>query len=291
MSSLREVKNRINSVQSTRKITAAMRMVASAKLTRVEDKIENMIPYQQKLDEIVGKLLSSMEYSTQSPFTVERKVKNMAIVAVSSNTTLCGAYNANVFRETSRLIEKYNYLGKDGLTIYAAGKQIEKSLTKKGVTLAGVYNDLADDPTYAESHKLAKKLMDDFLEKKIDRVLIVYHHFRSLGSQELKVEQYLPFDLSKYHTEKVDKTLNNDYLVEPSEKELIADLLPKVISQKLFTTFVDTSAAEHGARSMAMQLATENADELVEDLTKQYNKSRQQAITNELLDIIGGSMR
>lgn len=293
MASLREVKNRISSVEGTRKITSAMRMVASAKLARVEEKIENMLPYQQKLDEIVGKLLSSME-SIKSPFIVEREPKRIALIAVSSNTTLCGAYNANVFRETTKQIKKLSHLGEDSLFIYPIGNQIHRSLKKAGYNLMGSYTELADNPTYSESYALAEELMDDFKKGKIDKVMIVYHHFRSIAAQELRVEQFLPFDLSAYKAEKEDKqglSSTIEYLIEPNQEELIEELLPKVISQKLFTTLVDTNAAEHGARSMAMQLATDNADDMVEDLTKLYNKSRQQAVTNELLDIIGGSMR
>ncbi|HJD93242.1 F0F1 ATP synthase subunit gamma [Bacteroides coprosuis] len=290
MGSLREVKNRINSVKNTRKITSAMRMVASAKLTKVEGVIENMLPYQNKLDSILCKFLSGGT-KVESPFTVQREVKRIAVVVMSSNTSLCGAYNANVIRSLTSLLEEKRYLGEEAILLYPIGRKVEEFLKKNGYQTEGSFQELAETPSYKEARKLANILMKKFLIGEIDQVVFIYHHFKSLASQELLKDVYLPLDIDKYRQRGDDNKVNNDYIVEPSEVELIANLLPKVLSQKLFTVLVDSNASEHAARSLAMQIATDNANELIQELTKQYNKSRQQAITNELLDIIGGSMR
>ncbi|WP_287828023.1 F0F1 ATP synthase subunit gamma [Bacteroides sp.] len=290
MGSLREVKNRINSVKNTRKITSAMRMVASAKLTKVEGVIENMLPYQNKLDSILCKFLSGGT-KVESPFTVQREVKRIAVVVMSSNTSLCGAYNANVIRSLTSLLEEKRYLGEEAILLYPIGRKVEEFLKKNGYQTEGSFQELAETPSYKEARKLANILMRKFLIGEIDQVVFIYHHFKSLASQELLKDVYLPLDIDKYRQRGDDNKVNNDYIVEPSEVELIANLLPKVLSQKLFTVLVDSNASEHAARSLAMQIATDNANELIQELTKQYNKSRQQAITNELLDIIGGSMR
>lgn len=290
MGSLREVKNRINSVKNTRKITSAMRMVASAKLTKVEGVIENMLPYQNKLDSILCKFLSGGT-KVESPFTVQREVKRIAVVVMSSNTSLCGAYNANVIRSLTSLLEEKKYLGEEAILLYPIGRKVEEFLKKNEYQTEGSFQELAETPSYKEARKLANILMKKFLIGEIDQVVFIYHHFKSLASQELLKDVYLPLDIDKYRQRGDDNKVNNDYIVEPSEVELIANLLPKVLSQKLFTVLVDSNASEHAARSLAMQIATDNANELIQELTKQYNKSRQQAITNELLDIIGGSMR
>lgn len=289
MGSLREVKNRISSVKNTRKITSAMRLVASSKLTRVEGIIANMVPYQVKLDDIVGKLMAS-DVSVQSPFIQSREIKRIAVVVISSNTTLCGGFNSNVVRAVNSLFAK-STIDPDSILFYPIGKKIEEYILKKGLPVAGSYQELADKPNYKGMREIAYELMRKYKNKEIDQVLLIYHHFKSLGSQELTEEIYLPFDMDKYRPTEEVEVVNSDYIIEPSEAELIAELLPKVLSQKLFTVLIDSNASEHAARSLAMKSATDNANDLIDDLTLQYNKSRQQAITNELLDIVGGSMR
>ena len=298
MASLKEVKTRINSVQSTRKITSAMKMVASAKLHKAQGAIENMLPYQRKLNKILTNFLSA-DLPVESPFCVERPVKRVAIVAFSSNSSLCGAFNANVLKMFLQTVGEYRELGQDNILIYPVGKKIEEAVKKLGFFPQGSYQKLADKPSYDEAAALAKLLMELFLEKNIDRVELIYHHFKSMGVQILLRETYLPIDLTRAVEEgkelekqkEEEREVVNDYIVEPSAEQLIADLIPTVLSQKLFTAAVDSNASEHAARTLAMQVATDNANELIQDLTKQYNKSRQQAITNELLDIVGGSMQ
>ena len=289
MASLKEVKTRINSVQSTRKITSAMKMVASAKLHKAQGAIENMLPYQRKLNKILTNFLSA-DLPVESPFCVERPVKRVAIVAFSSNSSLCGAFNANVLKMFLQTVGEYRELGQDNILIYPVGKKIEEAVKKLGFLPQGSYQKLADKPSYDEAAALAKLLMELFLEKNIDRVELIYHHFKSMGVQELLRERYLPIDLSAVQNDEERGGVVNDYIIEPSAAQLIADLIPQVLSQKIFTAALDSNASEHAARTLAMQIATDNANELIQELTKQYNKTRQQAITNELLDIVGGSM-
>lgn len=289
MASLKEVKTRINSVQSTRKITSAMKMVASAKLHKAQGAIENMLPYQRKLNKILTNFLSA-DLPVESPFCVERPVKRVAIVAFSSNSSLCGAFNANVLKMFLQTVGEYRELGQDNILIYPVGKKIEEAVKKLGFFPQGSYQKLADKPSYDEAAALAKLLMELFLEKNIDRVELIYHHFKSMGVQELLRERYLPIDLSAVQNDEERGGVVNDYIIEPSAAQLIADLIPQVLSQKIFTAALDSNASEHAARTLAMQIATDNANELIQELIKQYNKTRQQAITNELLDIVGGSM-
>lgn len=291
MASLKEVKNRIASVQSTRKITSAMKMVASAKLHKAQGAIENMLPYQQKLNKILTNFLSA-DLEVISPFVVEREVKRVAIVAISSNSSLCGGYNANVQRMLLQTVEAYRELGQDNILVFPIGRKVEEATKKMGFIPQGSFHTLSDKPSYEEASALATRLMELFLAKEIDRVELIYHHFKSMGVQQLLRERYLPIDLTRVAQEAANGKRQpvNDYIVEPSAQELIAQLIPTVLCQKIFTSALDSNASEHAARTLAMQLATENANELIQDLTKQYNKGRQQAITNELLDIIGGSM-
>ena len=295
MASLKEVKNRINSVKSTRQITSAMKMVASAKLHKAQGRIENMLPYQRKLNEILMNFLRT-DATFESPYTDVRSVTKVAIVVFSSNTSLCGAFNSNVAKMLEKTANDYKLLGQENIMIYSVGRKVEDAVKKMGYTPQGSYQIMADKPSYVQAYELAGSLMNDFLEKRVDKVELIYHHFKSMGSQVLTRDEYLPIDLKKVTEEANEavsemRSFNNDYIVEPSVPELIAGLLPKVLSQKLYTVLLDSNASEHAARTLAMQTATDNANELIQDLTKQYNKSRQQVITNELLDIIGGSLK
>lgn len=295
MASLKEVKNRISSVKSTRQITSAMKMVASAKLHKAQGRIENMLPYQRKLNEILTNFLST-DATIESPYTDERPVGRVAIVAFSSNSSLCGAFNSNVAKMLERTLEEYQSLGRENIQIYPVGKKVEEAVKKLGFVPQGSYQEMADKPSYMQAYELAGTLMKEFLEGRVDKVELIYHHFKSTGSQILTRDEYLPINLDKVAEEATESTagkssFNNDYIVEPSAARLITELLPKVLSQKIYTVLLDSNTSEHAARMLAMQAATDNANELIQDLTKQYNRSRQQAITNELLDIIGGSMK
>lgn len=298
MASLKEVKTRINSVKSTRKITSAMKMVASAKLHKAQGAIENMLPYQRKLNKILTNFLSA-DLPIESPYVKEREVKRVAIVAFSSNTSLCGAFNANVIKMLLQTVGEYRTLGQDNILIFPVGKKVDEAVKRMGFQPQETSPTLSDKPTYQEAADLAHHLMQMYVSGEVDRVEVIYHHFKSMGLQILLRETYLPIDLThiideeeqKNKEEVEDHEIANDYIIEPNAEELIANLIPTVLSQKLFTAAVDSNTSEHAARTLAMQVATDNANELIQDLTKQYNKSRQQAITNELLDIVGGSMK
>ncbi len=298
MASLKEVKTRINSVKSTRKITSAMKMVASAKLHKAQGAIENMLPYQKKLNKILTNFLSA-DLPIESPYVQEREVKRVAIVVFSSNTSLCGAFNANVIKMMMQTIGEFRTLGQDNILIFPVGKKVDEAAKRMGFKPQEVSPTLSDKPTYQEAAELAHRLMDLYVAGEVDRVEIIYHHFKSMGVQILLRETYLPINLTSVVSEEdreneeevQENEIANDYIIEPNAEELIASLIPTVLSQKIFTAAVDSNASEHAARTLAMQVATDNANELIQDLTKQYNKTRQQAITNELLDIVGGSMK
>ena len=298
MASLKEVKTRINSVKSTRKITSAMKMVASAKLHKAQGAIENMLPYERKLNKILTNFLSA-DLPVESPYIKAREVKRVAIVAFSSNTSLCGAFNANVIKMLLQTVGEFRTLGQDNILIFPVGKKVDEAVKRLGFEPQETSPTLSDKPSYQEASELAHRLMEMYVSGEIDRVELIYHHFKSMGVQILLRETYLPIDLTRVVDEEEKQKEEevqggeraNDYIIEPSAEELIANLIPTVLSQKLFTAAVDSNASEHAARTLAMQVATDNANELIQDLTKQYNKSRQQAITNELLDIVGGSMQ
>ena len=298
MASLKEVKTRINSVKSTRKITSAMKMVASAKLHKAQGAIENMLPYQKKLNKILTNFLSA-DLPIESPYVQEREVKRVAIVVFSSNTSLCVAFNANVIKMMMQTIGEFRTLGQDNILIFPIGKKVDEAVKRMGFRPQETSPTLSYKPTYQEAADLAHRLMDMYVAGEVDRVEIIYHHFKSMGVQILLRETYLPIDMTNVVSEEdrmnkeevEEKEIANDYIIEPNAEELIASLIPTVLSQKIFTAAVDSNASEHAARTLAMQVATDNANELIQDLTKQYNKSRQQAITNELLDIVGGTMK
>ena len=298
MASLKEVKTRINSVKSTRKITSAMKMVASAKLHKAQGAIENMLPYQKKLNKILTNFLSA-DLPIESPYVQEREVKRVAIVVFSSNTSLCGAFNANVIKMMMQTLGEFRTLGQDNILIFPIGKKVDEAVKRMGFKPQETSPTLSDKPTDQEAAELAHRLMDMYVAGEVDRVEIIYHHFKSMGVQILLRETYLPIDMTNVVSEEdsmnkeevEEHEIANDYIIEPNAEELIASLIPTVLSQKIFTAAVDSNASEHAARTLAMQVATDNANELIQDLTKQYNKSRQQAITNELLDIVGGTMK
>ncbi len=283
MSSLKEIKTRIQSVKSTQKITSAMKMVSSAKLRKAEKTIENFYPYEEQLNKLLTNFLSD-EAEIITPLIINREIKRVAIIVFSSNSSLCGSFNSNVYKQLNKTISKFNTIKNENILIYPVGKKVSQACVKMGFVPAGNFEDMANKPTYEKAIHLADDMMNLFNEKSIDRVEIIYHHFQNKSSQVLKNETYLPIQL-KPQTKSVRKL---DYIVEPSREAIMNDLIPKVLRLKLYTALLDSNASEHAARSIAMQIATDNANDLLQELSLLYNKSRQQAITNELLDIMGG---
>ena len=284
MASLKEVKGRIATVNNTRKITSAMKMVASAKLHKAQGAITNMLPYERRLHGLLTNLLGGSEVLV---WNTPREVKRVALVVFSSNSSLCGGFNANVIKHATQWLDEHQALGKDNILIYPVGKKVAGALSKMGYAIQGNFQHLADKPSFAEAAELAQGLMNLFTSGEVDKVELLYNHFKNTASQILTREVYLPMQTSGNTMEGKE---DMDYILEPSREELLATLLPKVLRMKLYTVLLDSNASEHAARTMAMQIATDNADDLLQELTLMYNKTRQQAITNELLDIVGGSM-
>jgi len=290
MPSLKEIKGRIASVRSTQKITSAMKMVASAKLRKAQYQIERFLPYQYKLSEMLNSFLSSLP-EFDSDLAEKREVQRVAIVVISSNSSLCGAFNSNVQKLLNERLKAYSELECAAIDIYAIGKKVENYARKLPFPfpLKGSYISLMDQPNFEGAKTIAEMLIEDFLTKKIDKVEILYNHFKSAGVQVPSIEQYLPLDLTPVPQVIRESHLNTDYIVEPDKPTVLNQLLPKSLHSKIYAVLLDSVAAEQAARVVAMQIATDNANDLLDELTIQYNKQRQQAITNELLDIIGGS--
>ncbi|MDD3078429.1 MAG: ATP synthase F1 subunit gamma [Paludibacter sp.] len=286
MGSLKEIKSRVQSVKSTQKITSAMKMVSSAKLRKAEKVIESFYPYEQKMTELLSKFLSSQEAVDANELTKIREVKKIAIIVFSSNSSLCGSFNSNVLKRFLAELKSYGKLGRENILVYSVGKMVSKACVKMGFKVEDRYDEYVDKPDYKGISIFSDDMMRKFLHKDIDKVVLVYHHFKSKSSQELLCETLLPFPVDAEA-----KKQNTDYLIEPDVETIIDDLIPKVIKLKIYTALLDSVASEHAARTIAMQTATENADELLQELSLQYNKSRQQAITNELQDIVGGSFQ
>ena len=285
MASLKEVKGRIATVNNTRKITSAMKMVASAKLHKAQATIANMLPYEERLHRLLMNFLTGGQID--SPYMSVRETKRVALVVFSSNSSLCGGFNANIIKHAIKLLDTYQGMNRENILIFPVGRKVAEALTKAGYNIQGDFQHMADKPSFAEAASLAQKLMDMYTHGEVDKVELLYNHFKSMATQILIHEVYLPLSL---HADDSQKPSDVDYLIEPSREELLAMLLPKVLRLKLYTILLDSNASEHGARTMAMQIATDNADDLLQELTLMYNKTRQQAITNELLDIVGGTM-
>lgn len=321
MPSLKEIKSRIASVNSTRKITSAMKMVASSKLHHAQTAIENMLLYENMLEHILKTFLVSAP-DVELPFDQERPVKKVALIVFSSNSSLCGGFNANIIKTMLHAIDEYRKQGltNDDIIIYPIGRKVEEKVRKLGLRSAGSFVHLADKPNSAQCRDISVEAGTMFLEGKVDKVELIYHHFKSAGSQVLTRRTFLPIDLhddvgadndrdlsSNLATKKSQeylknrnkqeeereqttvKPLNDNFLVEPDLKTVLTELVPKELHLMVYTALLDSNASEHAARMVAMQTATDNADELLRELNLQYNKSRQAAITSELLDIVGGS--
>lgn len=340
MPSLKEIKGRINSISSTLAITSAMKMVAAAKLQKAQMAIQNMLPYERRLHSMLIDLMGAVNMSapaseegsarlvslsnqpdhTESEgaysLMAQRQVHRVAIVAFASNSSLCGAFNSNVIREATAVINEYRAsgLGDADITVYSVGRKMAEAMRKLGFPSPADFTKMSDSPSYDAASALAQELFDGFVSGRFDKVELVYNHYKSTSSQPTTRQTYLPLSLadatadiqvgkitdsaSEPYTDKVAEPVvrqnsptTEDLIVEPSKEELIATLLPKVVRLRVFTTLLDSTAAEHAARTVAMQLATDNGNDLLQELTLEYNKGRQQKITSEILDIVGGSMQ
>ena len=343
MASLKEIKNRIASVSGTLKITSAMKLVASAKLRKAQQAITNMLPYERQLQRILANLLAQASLSSggqsgagevHSRFAaVEYRLtpadiasrhgrpdrpSQVAIVAFSSNSSLCGAFNANAIRKTLAVIDEYRTSGlsDSDIVVYSVGRKMAEAMRKAGFPSPDDYTKMAESPGYEAASALSQELIDGYSSGRFSKVELVYNHFKSTASQITVREPYLPMTAASAPDGATDGTPPvpgrvhsrfaaaeyglgtaampsepDDMIIEPSPEELLEELLPKVQRLKLYTALLDTNAAEHAARTVAMQTATDNGNELLESLTLEYNKGRQQKITSEILDIVGGTMQ
>jgi F-type H+-transporting ATPase subunit gamma len=280
MANLKEIRNRITSVQSTMQITSAMKMVSAAKLKKAQDAITAMRPYAEKLTEILQNLSATIEGDLGGAYTNQREVKKVLIVAITSNRGLCGAFNSNVLKEVRNLTQQY--AGKQ-VDIYAIGKK-GNDVLRKTHTVISNQSKLFDELTFDNSSILAEELMELYANGTYDKIEIVYNLFKNAATQIVKAEQFLPL------VPKADsKSASGDYLFEPSKEEIVLSLIPKSLKTQLYKSVRDSFAAEHGARMTAMHKATDNATALRNQLKLTYNKARQAAITGEILEIVGGA--
>ena len=357
MPSLKEIKGRINSISSTLAITSAMKMVAAAKLQKAQMAIQNMLPYERRLYSMLVDLMGAMNISAAASedgsvrgsgsaergfdksgdrlslsnrhdlagmdgaysLMAQREVRKVAIVAFASNSSLCGAFNSNVIREATAVINEYRASGlrDSDIVVYSVGRKMAEAMRKLGFPSPADFTKMSDSPSYEAASALAQELLDGFVSGRFDKVELVYNHYKSTSSQPTIRQTYLPLSLADATadiqvgkiTDSASESDTNrgaepvgapvvrqgsptteDLIVEPSKEALIATLLPKVIRLRIFTTLLDSAAAEHAARTVAMQLATDNGNDLLQELTLEYNKGRQQKITSEILDLVGGSM-
>lgn len=360
MPSLKEIKGRINSISSTLAITSAMKMVAAAKLQKAQMAIQNMLPYERRLHSMLIDLMGAMNISAAASedgsvrgsgsaergfdqsgdrlslsnrhdlagmdgaysLMAQREVRKVAIVAFASNSSLCGAFNSNVIREATAVINEYRAsgLGDADITVYSVGRKMAEAMRKLGFPSPADFTKMSDSPSYDAASALAQELFDGFVSGRFDKVELVYNHYKSTSSQPTTRQTYLPLSLADATadiqvgkiTDSASESDTNrgaesvgapvvrqgspttetpDLIVEPSKEELIVTLLPKVVRLRVFTTLLDSTAAEQAARTVAMQLATDNGNDLLQELTLEYNKGRQQKITSEILDLVGGSMQ
>ena len=279
MANLKEIRARITSVGSTMQITSAMKMVSAAKLKRAQDAITQMRPYANKLSELLVNLSSTLDTSEGGVYAQARLVKSVLIVAVTSNRGLCGAFNNNVIKCAKALAENY-----DQASFVTIGKKASEYFAKNGYQVISSHDDLYNDLSFANTSAIAQDLMNHFVEGRYDKVVVVYNQFKNASSQNLMKEAYLPVE-----TPADDTATIGDYIFEPEKEEIVAELIPKSLKVQLFKAVLDSHASEHGARMTAMHKATDNASELQKDLKLSYNKARQAAITNEILEIVGGA--
>ncbi|MGF7042361.1 ATP synthase F1 subunit gamma [Mucilaginibacter lappiensis] len=288
MANLKEVRNRITSVSSTQQITKAMKMVSAAKLKRATNAIVQLRPYANKLKELLANLSQSLEDGS-SPYLQEREPVRILVIVVSSNRGLAGAFNANVIKTANNLIaEKYSkQLQAGNVSIVAIGKKSQEYYQRRKYNVIGNNNDLYLDLNFENASKITESIMKGFVDGDFDRVELVYNHFRNAAVQYLIAEQLLP--VPKPEKQEQTKTANVDYILEPSQEEIVEQLIPKNIKIQLYRAVLDSNASEHGARMTAMDKATENAGDLLKALKLSYNQARQAAITTELTEIVSGA--
>ncbi|MDY0076109.1 MAG: ATP synthase F1 subunit gamma [Bacteroidales bacterium] len=289
MANLKEVRIRIDSVNSTKQITSAMKMVAASKLRRAQNAITTMRPYATKLQELMQDLNRSIEQSGDSKYAVARPEEKILIVPVTSNRGLCGAFNTSVIRAAVKLVNEQfaEQLAADNLSIYCIGKKGCDFFKSRKYKIYKSNSEILDKLAFDEVAVLAEGIMEGFVAEKFDRVVFVYNQFKNAASQVLVEEQFLPIEMPE--KEEDDYSEGVDYIFEPAKEQILDELIPKTLKIQAYKMLLDSLASENGARMTAMHKATDNATELIKDLKLSYNKARQAAITNEILEIVGGA--
>ena len=282
MANLKELRNRITSIGSTMQITSAMKMVSAAKLKRAQDAIEQMRPFSSKLQDIIANVSATLD-SSEGPFSQEREVKNLLIVPVTANRGLCGGFNSGVIKAVNAIVEENKGAN---VSLYTIGKK-SVAAYKKTDMVVGEDIEIWNDLTFANASDIAEELMNEFLEGKWDKIVMVYNRFKNAATQVVTTEQFLP--VSSSEEANTDAASSGEYLYEPKKEEILDILIPKSLKTQVFKVLLDSQASEHGARMTAMHKATDNATELRDGLKLEYNKARQAAITNEILEIVGGA--
>jgi F-type H+-transporting ATPase subunit gamma len=287
MANLKEIRTRITSVNNTRKITSAMKMVAAAKLRKAQSAITQMRPYAQKLQDIMDHVMSSKEALEDNVYSDERKINRVLVVVIASNKGLCGAFNANSVKKAIELIQnEYSDLFEQGLVdIYTVGKKANDLLRSRKIPIKDSFENIYNDLNFKTVSELAQKIMDRFEDKEYDKVHIVYNQFKNAAVQKLTVEHFLPISIEN----KEEEAASGDYIYEPDKEQITEQLIPYALKIQLYKAVLDSNASEQGARMTAMHKATDNATDLLRDLKLTYNKARQAAITNEILEIVGGA--
>ncbi len=295
MANLKEVRTRINSVNSTMQITSAMKMVSASKLRKSQSTIVALRPYASKLQEIMQNLSSSLKTSTEGVYAKIHKEnpedEKILLIPVASNKGLCGVFNVNVLRETLKTLnEDFNVQYEKGnVDILCISKKIEETLRFRKYRLAGNENELLDKLSYENTVAFAERLMQEFKDEKYDRIVFIYNQFKNAGTQILVKEQFLPI-VSENQVEKEDNNVEEtEYIFQPSKDEILNALIPNSLKLQVYKILLDSFTSEHGARMVSMTKATDNAGELLKELNLSYNKARQGAITNEIIEIVGGA--
>lgn len=289
MSSLKDIRTRISSVKSTRQITSAMKMVSAAKLKKAQDSVINLRPYAHKLNEILNNITKSVNIIEDNIYARSGYPERILFVVISSNKGLCGAFNMNVIKETIRIIDE-DYYGENeqgNVDVLTIGKAATEYFSKKGYKVIGSDNDLLDQLSFDKAAPLIEKIIDSFVDKDYDRVMLVYNRFKNAAVQILTSHQFLPVEVN--YCEDEDSFVNFDYIMEPDQEYIVKHLIPKSLKLNFYEALLESLAAEHGARMTAMHKATDNATTLIKELELTYNKARQASITNEISEIVGGA--
>jgi F-type H+-transporting ATPase subunit gamma len=293
MANLKEIRTRISSVKSTQQVTSAMKMVSAAKLRKAQDAIIQMRPYAHELQKILANLTASLESGIENQYTSRPNVRKILLIAIASNRGLCGGFNSNIIKKVSELVNTTyaDYYMRKSVDIITIGRKAAEGLKARNIKIDGSYDDIYEGLTFKRVSEIAQNVMNDYAEGTYDKVEIIYNQFKNAAVQQLTVEQFLPVNISAEEpgNGETGKTVKPDYIFEPSAKAIIETVIPRSLKIQFFKAMLESVASEHGARMTAMHIATDNATELIYQLRLTYNKARQAAITNEILEIVNGA--